>query len=31
MDLIHAPDERLPVDAMRYGTEAIGRLLRSFR
>jgi acetylornithine deacetylase/succinyl-diaminopimelate desuccinylase-like protein len=30
MDLIHAPDERLPAEAMDYGTEAIGRLLTRF-
>jgi acetylornithine deacetylase/succinyl-diaminopimelate desuccinylase-like protein len=30
MDLIHAPDERLPVEAVEYGTEAIGRLLERF-
>jgi acetylornithine deacetylase/succinyl-diaminopimelate desuccinylase-like protein len=30
MDLIHATDERLPVDAMEYGTGAIGRLLQRF-
>jgi acetylornithine deacetylase/succinyl-diaminopimelate desuccinylase-like protein len=30
MDLIHAQDERLPVEAMEYGTEAIGRLIERF-
>lgn len=27
MRLIHAPDERLPVDAVEFGTEAIGRVI----
>jgi acetylornithine deacetylase/succinyl-diaminopimelate desuccinylase-like protein len=30
MELVHSQDERLPVDAMEYGTEAIGRLLERF-
>jgi acetylornithine deacetylase/succinyl-diaminopimelate desuccinylase-like protein len=30
MELIHAQDERLPADAMDYGTEAISRLLERF-
>jgi acetylornithine deacetylase/succinyl-diaminopimelate desuccinylase-like protein len=27
MDLVHAENERLPIEAMDFGTEAIGRLL----
>jgi acetylornithine deacetylase/succinyl-diaminopimelate desuccinylase-like protein len=30
MRLIHAPDERLPVDAVEFGTRAIGRVLERF-
>jgi acetylornithine deacetylase/succinyl-diaminopimelate desuccinylase-like protein len=30
MDLIHAQDERIPVDALEFGTRAIGRLLERF-
>jgi acetylornithine deacetylase/succinyl-diaminopimelate desuccinylase-like protein len=30
MDLIHAPDERLPVDAVDFGARAIGRVLERF-
>jgi acetylornithine deacetylase/succinyl-diaminopimelate desuccinylase-like protein len=30
MQLIHAPDERLPVDAVEFGTRAIGRVLERF-
>jgi acetylornithine deacetylase/succinyl-diaminopimelate desuccinylase-like protein len=27
MELVHAENERLPIAAMEFGTEAIGRLL----
>ncbi len=27
MDLVHAEDERIPVEALEFGTSAIGRLL----
>jgi len=30
MQLIHAPDERLPADAVEFGTRAIGRVLERF-
>jgi acetylornithine deacetylase/succinyl-diaminopimelate desuccinylase-like protein len=30
MQLIHAPDERLPADAVEFGTTAIGRVLERF-
>jgi acetylornithine deacetylase/succinyl-diaminopimelate desuccinylase-like protein len=30
MQLIHAPDERLPADALEFGTRAIGRALERF-
>jgi acetylornithine deacetylase/succinyl-diaminopimelate desuccinylase-like protein len=30
MDLIHAQDERIPVDAMEFGTRAMRRLLERF-
>jgi acetylornithine deacetylase/succinyl-diaminopimelate desuccinylase-like protein len=30
MQLIHAPDERLPVDAVEFGTHAITRVLERF-
>ena len=30
MDLVHAEDERIPVDALEFGTNAIGRLLERF-
>jgi acetylornithine deacetylase/succinyl-diaminopimelate desuccinylase-like protein len=30
MDLIHAEDERIPVDAVEFGTSAIRRLLERF-
>ncbi|HEY2719190.1 MAG TPA: M20/M25/M40 family metallo-hydrolase [Solirubrobacteraceae bacterium] len=30
MRLIHAPDERLPADAVEFGTRAIGRVLERF-
>ena len=30
MQLIHAPDERIPVDAVEFGTRAIERALSSF-
>ena len=28
MDLIHAEDERIPIDALKFGTSAIRRLLQ---
>lgn len=30
MRLIHAPDERLPADALEFGTRAISRALERF-
>ena len=30
MDLIHAEDERIPVDALDFGTSGIRRLLERF-
>jgi acetylornithine deacetylase/succinyl-diaminopimelate desuccinylase-like protein len=27
MDLVHAQDERIPVDALEFGTTAMGRLI----
>jgi len=30
MQLIHAEDERLPVDSVEFGTSAIGRVLERF-
>ncbi|HXD55443.1 MAG TPA: M20/M25/M40 family metallo-hydrolase [Solirubrobacteraceae bacterium] len=30
MQLIHAPDERIPVEAVEFGTRAIERVLQSF-
>jgi acetylornithine deacetylase/succinyl-diaminopimelate desuccinylase-like protein len=30
MELVHAEDERIPVDALEFGTNAIGRLLERF-
>ena len=30
MQLIHAEDERLPVEAVEFGTSAIERLLERF-
>jgi acetylornithine deacetylase/succinyl-diaminopimelate desuccinylase-like protein len=30
MQLIHAPDERLPADTVEFGTRAIGRVLERF-
>ena len=30
MELVHAEDERIPVDALEFGTSAIGRLLERF-
>ncbi|HTZ88543.1 MAG TPA: M20/M25/M40 family metallo-hydrolase [Solirubrobacteraceae bacterium] len=30
MQLIHAPDERLPVEAVEFGTRAVGRVLERF-
>jgi acetylornithine deacetylase/succinyl-diaminopimelate desuccinylase-like protein len=30
MQLIHAPDERLPADAVEFGTRAIERVLERF-
>ena len=30
MQLIHAEDERLPVDSVEFGTTAIGRVLERF-
>ncbi len=30
MELIHAEDERLPVDALEFGTRAISRVLERF-
>jgi acetylornithine deacetylase/succinyl-diaminopimelate desuccinylase-like protein len=30
MQLIHAPDERLPADAVEFGTRAIGHVLERF-
>jgi acetylornithine deacetylase/succinyl-diaminopimelate desuccinylase-like protein len=30
MQLIHAPDERLPAEAVEFGTRAIGRVLERF-
>ncbi|MDQ3768178.1 MAG: M20/M25/M40 family metallo-hydrolase [Actinomycetota bacterium] len=30
MELIHAEDERIPVDSLEFGTRAIGRLLQRF-
>jgi acetylornithine deacetylase/succinyl-diaminopimelate desuccinylase-like protein len=30
MELIHAEDERLPVESLEFGTEAIGRVLERF-
>jgi acetylornithine deacetylase/succinyl-diaminopimelate desuccinylase-like protein len=30
MDLIHAEDERIPVEALEFGTSAIRRLLECF-
>jgi acetylornithine deacetylase/succinyl-diaminopimelate desuccinylase-like protein len=30
MELVHAEDERIPVDALEFGTAAIGRLLERF-
>lgn len=30
MQLIHAENERLPVDAVEFGTRAIGRVLERF-
>jgi acetylornithine deacetylase/succinyl-diaminopimelate desuccinylase-like protein len=30
LKLIHAADERVPVDAIRFGTEAIGRVLERY-
>ncbi|MGH2435853.1 MAG: hypothetical protein ACRDFA_02540 [bacterium] len=31
MQLVHAEDERIPVDAVEFGTSAIRRLLERFR
>ena len=30
MDLIHAADERLPVDAVRFGTDAVFEVLQRY-
>ena len=30
MQLIHAPDERIPAEAVEFGTRAIERALESF-
>jgi hypothetical protein len=30
MELIHAEDERIPVDSLEFGTTAIHRLLERF-
>ena len=30
MQLIHAENERLPVDSVEFGTAAIGRVLERF-
>ena len=30
MQLVHAEDERIPVDAVEFGAEAIARVLRRF-
>ena len=30
MELIHAPDERLPAAAVEFGARAIGRVLERF-
>jgi acetylornithine deacetylase/succinyl-diaminopimelate desuccinylase-like protein len=30
MELIHAPDERLPAESLEFGTQAIGRVLERF-
>jgi acetylornithine deacetylase/succinyl-diaminopimelate desuccinylase-like protein len=30
MELVHAEDERIPVDAVEFGTRAIRRLLERF-
>jgi acetylornithine deacetylase/succinyl-diaminopimelate desuccinylase-like protein len=29
-DLIHAADERIPVDALRFGTDAVFRVLERY-
>ena len=30
MDLIHAADERIPVDAIRFGTDAVFEVLQRY-
>jgi acetylornithine deacetylase/succinyl-diaminopimelate desuccinylase-like protein len=30
MELVHAEDERIPVDSLEFGTDAIHRLLERF-
>jgi acetylornithine deacetylase/succinyl-diaminopimelate desuccinylase-like protein len=31
LDLIHAPDERVPADAIRFGTECLSEAVRQYR
>jgi acetylornithine deacetylase/succinyl-diaminopimelate desuccinylase-like protein len=31
MELVHARDERIPIDAVDFGTTAIGRLIQCLR